>query len=265
MASTNKTSHYNLSQYVANDKPTYLVDYNSDMANIDAGIYGADSKATINAGAIGDLSTLDTTNKTDLVSAINEVNTQAQTNKNDITSLNTDVSANTGNIGTMANLQTTEKSNLVGAINEVKTESDNNATNINKFNLSNINTYTDSASGAVLSSNIAFAGGGITIATDSTSSVFKLYGRYDFNASASGTVKITIPSSLRPTTEYNITPIGFEFSRDSNLVFVNVSAKVKTNGDIEITAYAYGTGNLTLLLFPCLYFNNDFGDTPVNQ
>ena len=41
MSSTNKTTHYNLNQYVANDKPTYLVDYNADMSAIDTGIYSA--------------------------------------------------------------------------------------------------------------------------------------------------------------------------------------------------------------------------------
>lgn len=45
MSSTNKTAHYSLSQYVANDKPTYLSDYNSDMAKIDAAIYAAKSAA----------------------------------------------------------------------------------------------------------------------------------------------------------------------------------------------------------------------------
>lgn len=45
MSSTNKTAHYSLSQYVANDKPTYLSDYNGDMAKIDAAIYAAKSAA----------------------------------------------------------------------------------------------------------------------------------------------------------------------------------------------------------------------------
>lgn len=35
MASTNKTTNYNLSQYIGSDKPTYLGDYNSDMLKID--------------------------------------------------------------------------------------------------------------------------------------------------------------------------------------------------------------------------------------
>ena len=45
MSSTNKTAHYSLSQYLANDKPTYLSDYNGDMAKIDAAIYAAKSAA----------------------------------------------------------------------------------------------------------------------------------------------------------------------------------------------------------------------------
>lgn len=45
MASTNKTEHYNLSQFVPLDKPAWLGDYNSDMQKIDAGIYAAKTKA----------------------------------------------------------------------------------------------------------------------------------------------------------------------------------------------------------------------------
>lgn len=35
MSSTNKTTNYDLSQYIGTDKPTYLGDYNSDMNKID--------------------------------------------------------------------------------------------------------------------------------------------------------------------------------------------------------------------------------------
>ena len=45
MASSNKTQHYDLSQFVPLDKPAWLGDYNSDMQKIDAGIYAAQSKA----------------------------------------------------------------------------------------------------------------------------------------------------------------------------------------------------------------------------
>ena len=46
MSSTNKTTYYDLSQYIGTDKPTYLGDYNSDMSKIDAGIHSAVETAT---------------------------------------------------------------------------------------------------------------------------------------------------------------------------------------------------------------------------
>ena len=41
MTSTNKTEHYQLSQFIDTDNPTFTGDYNADMAAIDAGIYAA--------------------------------------------------------------------------------------------------------------------------------------------------------------------------------------------------------------------------------
>lgn len=136
MASTNKTTHYNLSQYVGSDKPTYLVDYNTDMSNIDAGIYSAKSEADNNASAIGDLTELETSVKTDLVSAINEekektdnignlsnLTTEANTNLvSAINEVDAHTDTNNQNIGTMTNLETTVKTSLVGAINELNSK-----------------------------------------------------------------------------------------------------------------------------------------------
>lgn len=99
MSSTNKTTHYDLSQYVGTDKPTYLSDYNSDMAKIDAALYQANtnassaesnastaltqagqalSKANTNEGDIDDLESLTdllNTNVTTLNSFMNNVQT----------------------------------------------------------------------------------------------------------------------------------------------------------------------------------------------
>lgn len=47
MASTNKTTNYDLSQYVGSDKPTYLGDYNSDMQKIDAQMKVNENNANI--------------------------------------------------------------------------------------------------------------------------------------------------------------------------------------------------------------------------
>ena len=45
MGSTNKTAHYELPQFMANDKPSWLGDVNEAMEAIDTGIYGAKSSA----------------------------------------------------------------------------------------------------------------------------------------------------------------------------------------------------------------------------
>lgn len=45
MASTNKTTHYELSQFLANDKPAWLTDYNNDMMKIDNAIYAVHEEA----------------------------------------------------------------------------------------------------------------------------------------------------------------------------------------------------------------------------
>ena len=52
MSSTNKTTNYELSQYVGADKPTYLGDYNSDMYKIDAQMKVNADNITANASAI---------------------------------------------------------------------------------------------------------------------------------------------------------------------------------------------------------------------
>ena len=46
MSSTNKTTYYDLNQYIGTDKPTYLQDYNGDMSKIDAAIHDVNGVAT---------------------------------------------------------------------------------------------------------------------------------------------------------------------------------------------------------------------------
>lgn len=53
MSSTNKTTNYNLSQYIGTDKPTYLGDYNSDMLKIDEQLKANADSASNAASAAG--------------------------------------------------------------------------------------------------------------------------------------------------------------------------------------------------------------------
>lgn len=60
MTATNKTANYKLSQFVGTDRPTWLVDYNGDMAKIDARMkQNADDIASAAAGGLTSVSHTD--------------------------------------------------------------------------------------------------------------------------------------------------------------------------------------------------------------
>ena len=146
MSATNHTTHYEMSQYIGSDKPTYLVDYNQDMSKIDTAIYGAESKAGVNETNIGTLANLTTTEKSSLVGATNEVNAKigtlsslTTTDKTDVVSAVNEVKGETAGIGTLSNLNTSNKTNLVSAINEVNT------------NVGNLNNLTTTATSSLVS------------------------------------------------------------------------------------------------------------------
>jgi hypothetical protein len=108
MASTNKTTNLELSQYVSSDKPTYLVDYNSDMSKIDTGVHTAQVTADTASTAA-----------TNAQTTAEGAQTTANTAITNAATAQSGVVQNATNIGTLANLTTVEKTSLVGAINEV--------------------------------------------------------------------------------------------------------------------------------------------------
>ena len=108
MASTNKTTHYELSQFLSSDIPAWLIDYNGDMLKIDTAINSAKTTAD-NAG------TAASNAQSAAEGAQNTANTAVT---NAATAQSTADGANT-KIGTLANLTTTAKTDLVSAINEV--------------------------------------------------------------------------------------------------------------------------------------------------
>lgn len=289
MASTNKTTHYNLSQYIGTDKPTYLVDYNTDMSNIDAGIYSAKSESEVNTASIGTLASLDTTAKTDLVSAVNEVNTKTnsignlsnlttEANTNLVSAINevdSHADTNNQNIGTMVNLETTVKTSLVGAINEVNTKTGTNATKLNDFeqlfNLNTFKTYNNNDSDFsnkvdIVDVNVASCN--INIATNNDGSLFKIYGRLRFQSlQTTGYIRLK-NTGINPTNSFNIyagiltankTDSNYNVTSDVNVetLYINSDGSI----DLKIVAPIGIYRQFTLV--PCLYFAKDFGDIPI--
>lgn len=136
MASTNKTTNYNLSQYVGTDKPTYLGDYNSDMEKIDAQMKrNADNISTAITASENASTTANTAVATanSAVATANSASTsagEASTTANNAqstansalsTATTAQSTANTAitNIGDLSDLDTTDKTSVVDAINEI--------------------------------------------------------------------------------------------------------------------------------------------------
>lgn len=236
MASTNKTTNYELSQFLGTDKPAWLSDYNQDMSKIDAQMKlnadsatGADGKADANATAIGTLANLTTEAKTSLVAAVNEVDAGVTT------------AQNTANAASTA----------AGTAN----------TNIAKFNLSNKSTLTSTTNLGNINTTIS----NVQFATDTTNSVFKIYGRLYIAglSGVSGTLNIKLgDTSLRPANAYTINTAALVFrltSTGGDVVPRNIT--INTDGSITMTDTLAGSiTEYSIMLPPCLYFNTDFGD-----
>ena len=82
----------------------------------------AKSTADTNKTAIGTLSSLTTTAKTNLVAAVNELQTEVNTATSTANTAKSTADTNKTAIGTLSSLTTTAKTNLVAAVNEVQSE-----------------------------------------------------------------------------------------------------------------------------------------------
>lgn len=244
MSSTNKTTNYELSQFIGTDKPAWLTDYNADMSKIDAGVAaaqttatGADGKATANTSAIGTLANLTTTAKTNLVAAINEVDTNAD--------------AAAGTAETAAQTANTAQTNANTAVTKVNA-------------LANYLTMTATA---VDQANVVVNAGSIrnatvTIAKNSEGTFGKVYGTINHTANAAGsfTITLNVDSGIHPDSDITINPAGYGVDVDHNSYVKNVSMVIKTTGRIEIKYYADNSGWHSIRLWPCCYFFENFGD-----
>lgn len=228
MSSTNSTNNYNLSQYVNNDKPTYLGDYNADMAKIDTALH---------------------TNATNIQTATQTANQATQT-------------ANTANTTAETAQNTANTANTTA--NSALTKATANETAINHFNLTNFKTLNLTADNATIT-NIQDSP--LTIAMDASKSIFKLYGSFAVGVSNPSTDTISVVSEdtgLRPSQDYFINPCGIrEFTRytptQGNIN--TLRCKIRTDGKIEfIVPFDTSIVSQRCICFPCLYFNKNFGD-----
>lgn len=250
MSHTNSTTNYNLPQFVGTDKPTWLNDVNGAMSTIDTQMKAnadsatsASTSATTANNAIGTLTNLNTTTKTDLVSAVNEVNT---------------------NLGTVSGVANEASANATSAVTQVDSVKD-------YLDFTSFVSYEHNSQN-VQKTSISTSGGGITVARNRLGTLCKIYGEINGSITtgwSTGTYVINTDTGLRPTSAITINPIGVLLSGSSTNIkyFRNVWATIGTDGKVTIyfpTLDGGSDGVFKILLFPCVYFLENFGDQPSN-
>ena len=246
MASTNKTTNYNLSQYVGSDKPTYLGDYNSDMLKIDTAMKtNADNITSVGATA--------TTASENASTALSNANTAQST-------ANT-ANTNAGTAQSTANSALAKATTNEASINEILAE-----LNLNSVETINLNDIT--VTPAAASSAVGMVSGSFSVAKNSAGTLAKIYGRLNFNAGSwVGDSVFSFQTSLRPTQDITINALGdrkIVYETNPQRVFdigvANIT--IKTTGVVEIPV---GLSNYVvrgaITLYPCLLFIKDFGDS----
>ena len=233
MASTNKTTNYNLSQYIGTDKPTYLGDYNGDMQKIDA-------RMKTNADGFASAQSL------------------AQTAKDTADLAETHAQTGITNAGTA---QSTASSALAKATQ--------NEANIANFNLSIFETV-DNSDIVCPDGTLNTSTSSITVAKNSDGSLAKIYGTVNISLSNhTGTVRVSFPTSLRPSqaiTIQNSNVRRFITNANANKIAVNYLT-INPNGIVELQASSSVTEDIicNYYLLPCLYWIKDFGDAPIPE
>lgn len=251
MSATNHTTNYNLPQFIGTDKPTWLTDVNGALSTIDTQMKAnadsatsASTSATTANTSIGTLSSLDTTVKTDTVSAINEVNTKAG---------NAQSTANTA-VSDASNAQTTANTayNMASALASF--------VNINTFtNYTNTSDFTRLAG----SGNCSYAN--LYVATNTDKSLCKIYGSFQITSTGSGssTWKLNVDTGLRPTNAITVRGIGELVNTSAGYVIPSsVVVTINTDGTLEFDGYNNGANRVEFHMYACVVWVKDFGDTP---
>lgn len=243
MASTNKTTHYELSQYIGSDKPSYLGDYNSDMNKIDTGINTAQTTATAADGKadtvstnLGNIENLTTSTKTSAVAAINEVDGHADTAQE------------------TANTAATNATQALGTANDIQTYLRVGTRNV-----------------ALTSSNMSLSGTGtidvasnLHIVTNNDRSLAKIYGTiFVNNMSGQSTVTIT-GTGFNVDNNITISNCGFVVkSRDDSTYLSTVdplSYNINSNGTITFNVAPWIGNKVAIHFLGELIFVEDFND-----
>lgn len=227
MSSTNKTTNYELSQFIGSDKPAWLVDYNGDMSKIDAQMK-VNADAASSAASQASSASSAASSAADGVSALN-------TQINGASGLAADVVTAQGNINTINSLigsgePTTTNKTLIGAINELDAKDGalSDLTTTTKTSLvAAINEVASGQGGTITAAGVTYDNttSGLT-ATDVQSAIDELASGSSAASSFGTAVDV---SSYDGGTTYTAPSDGF-------VAFTSTNSTLKLNGEFMASA-----------------------------
>lgn len=241
MSHTNSTSNYSLPQFVGSDTPAWLTDVNGAMSTIDTQMKAnADSASTAGTNAttantnIGTLSNLNTTSKTNIVSAVNEVNT---------------------NLNTVSGVATGASTNAISAKNK--------ADGIEAYlNLTQINALANPTT-----SNVTLAWQNVYQAVNADGTFGKLYGAFVATPTATSNSYVEFQTAFRPSETLTMNALylkqvnTFEPNANYNKTVFVGDLTMYTDGKVRIAfaSQEYNT-EYRIILLPCVIFAKAFAD-----
>ena len=253
MSFTNKTPNFELPQYTADDKPTFLGDFNQAMLKIDTTMKSIDNTAqSANSTSAGAEASAE-----EALSTANSAKSTAESaNSTATTAQNT---ANNAQTTANQSIETanTAKSTADTAKTDSQTAKTNAQTALNTAN--NANSKVDEVMTWSPAQNVGNSSvitqGNLLLSFNKGIKCFTIFGAFSFNAQSGETIIGHLPDeSLYPVTDRTV----YNIAQEVGSGYGSQSIVFKTNGDI-----VYNAGSPTnLALRMNAFVNYSFWDTP---
>lgn len=227
MSASNSTPNYGLPQYVADDKPTYLGDFNKAMLDIDTNMKSIDNKAE---GAESGIASVQATANQALENA-NQASTKADTAQATATQAQT-TATTAKNTADTAQSTATEAQNTANTANETA--------NMNTQNITNIKKWTKPVS--II--NSAIINSSLNCSYNLELRMLSLYGRLNFERDNPNNIILgTLPKAVRPsetrTISNGLTPV-YPIGQSGD--GAGIPADLTINPQGQIVLYNNGVG-----------------------
>lgn len=213
MSATNSTPNYGLPQYVAEDKPTYLGDFNKAMLDIDTNMKSIDNKAE---GAESGIASVTATANQALENA-NTANTKATTAQ--ATAEQAQTKATTAQeTAEQAQTTATEAQELAQTV---------------KNTVDNIPAWVLTDNIALATINGSASTGKISCNYSERLKLLNIYGNVKFNAISGTNIFAKLPNNIKPLEDRTIALGFYDAETDTEL-----TGTIDTKGNIKISSEA---------------------------